>query len=188
MAIKPPVALRFPGRTALNSSGAVYVYNRTNGNWSSQPTYVKASNTGGYDTLDPSDENFGDVLVLSADGNTLAVGASGENSAATGVGGNQTDGCIAVPKTNCAYGSGAVYVYTLTTGSWSPQPTYVKASNTGVGGFGRSLALSDDGSTLAVGALGEDSAATGVGGNQANGCTAIPRTNCAAGSGAVYLY
>jgi hypothetical protein len=40
--------------------------------------------------------------------------------------------------------------------------------------------LSGDGSTLAVGALGEDSSATGIGGSQADDSAAL--------AGAVYLY
>jgi hypothetical protein len=40
--------------------------------------------------------------------------------------------------------------------------------------------ISADGSTIAVGALGEDSNATGINGDQSN--------NTAADSGAVYLY
>ena len=58
---------------------------------------------------------------------------------------------------------------------------YVKASNTGANDrFGTSIALSAGGSTLAVGALGEDSSATGIDGNQAD--------DSAGSSGAVYLY
>ena len=55
----------------------------------------------------------------------------------------------------------------------------MKASNTGAGDrFGGSVALTGD--TLAVGAEREDSAATGVNGDQTN--------NNAANSGAVYIY
>jgi hypothetical protein len=56
---------------------------------------VKASNTG-------SGDEFGFSVALSADGSTLAAGAVGEVSAATGVGGNQTDNSVPAP--------GAVYV------------------------------------------------------------------------------
>jgi len=42
-------------------------------------------------------------VALSADGTTLAVGAPGEASNATGIDGDQTN--------NSARGSGAVYVY-----------------------------------------------------------------------------
>jgi len=148
-----------------NNSGAVYVFVRDGlGTWSQQ-AYVKASNTGSSDEL-------GDSVALSGDGNTLAVGA-GEDSSATGIGGNQVD--------NSATNSGAVYVFVRDgLGTWSQQ-AYVKASNTGAGdSFGRSVALGSDGSTLAVGARGEDSNATGIGGNQAN--------NAASNSGAVYVF
>jgi hypothetical protein len=94
-------------------SGAVYVFTRSGGVWSQQ-AYVKASNTG------PGD-SFGFSLALSADGNTLAVGAYLENSNATGIGGNQAD--------NSALDSGAVYVFTRSGGVWSQQ-AYIKASNT----------------------------------------------------------
>ncbi len=71
-------------------------------------------------------------------------------------------------------------MYTRSGTTWSQQ-AYVKASNTGVGDqFGHSVPLSADGSTLAVGAWFEDSAATGINGNQAD--------NSASGAGAVYVY
>jgi cysteine-rich repeat protein len=145
-------------------SGAVYVFTRSGGTWR-QAAYVKASNTGGND-------RFGESVALSADGSILAVGAFVEDSAATGVGGDQAD--------NSADGSGAVYVFARSGGTWSQQ-AYVKASNTAVRDvFGISLALSGDGATLAVGAVGEDSAATGINGDQAD--------NSANGSGAAYVF
>lgn len=145
-------------------SGAVYVFTRAGNAWSKQ-AYVKASNTGAADY-------FGQAVALSADGNTLAVSAPGEDSAATGINGNQSD--------NGAANSGAVYVFTRAGTAWSQQ-AYVKASNTGGGDwFGQSLALSADGNTLAVGAIGEASAATGIGGDQTS--------DVAPGSGAVYVF
>src|SRR5258708_31656114 len=98
---------------ALNA-GAVYVFNRSGGNWVQQ-AYVKASNA-------KASDQFGASLALSGDGNTLAVGATGESSSATGINGNQADTSMA--------GSGAVYVFTRTGTAWSQQ-AYVKASNTG---------------------------------------------------------
>jgi hypothetical protein len=71
-------------------------------------------------------------------------------------------------------------VFTRSGTTWSQQ-AYVKASNTDAGDeFGSSVAFSADSSTLAVGALGEASAATGIGGNQAG--------NSASRAGAVYVY
>jgi hypothetical protein len=102
----------------------------------------------------------------------MAVGAHMERSAATGVDGNQTDTSVA--------GAGAVYVFERTGTVWS-QRAYVKSSNTGLGDiFGRAVALSDDGATLAVGAANEDSAATGFNGNQAD--------NSLIDAGAVYVF
>ncbi|MBK7155528.1 MAG: hypothetical protein IPH72_27765, partial [Sandaracinaceae bacterium] len=67
---------------------------------------------------------------------------------------------------NGASGSGAVYIFERVGSSWS-QTTYIKASNAEVADeFGASLAFSGD--TLAVGARWEDSAATGVDGNEAD--------------------
>jgi hypothetical protein len=62
----------------------------------SQQLYVKASNTGTYDS-------FGSAVALSTDAATLAVGARGEASASTGIGGDQAD--------NSAMFAGAVYVF-----------------------------------------------------------------------------
>jgi hypothetical protein len=125
-------------------AGAVYVFARSGGNWGQQ-AYVKASNA-------KASDRFGASLALSGDGNTMAVGATGESSSATGVNGNQADPSMA--------GSGAVYIFTRTGTAWSQQ-AYVKASNTGEKEdgeqFGYSVALSSDGNTLATGAIAERS-------------------------------
>jgi hypothetical protein len=140
---------------SMFSAGAVYIYARTGDRWAQQ-AYVKASNTG-------ADDQFGFAVALSADGNTLAVSAPYEDSAATGIDGNQADSSMA--------NSGAVYVFTRSGSAWSQQ-AYVKASNTGAAEegdqFGYSIALSSDGSMLVVGAIGEDSDATGINGDQNN--------------------
>ena len=151
------------------SAGAVYVYTRSGTTWT-QEAYVKASNPG-------TGDQFGFSVALSDNGNTLAVGATGEGSALTGV----TPGIVAETTAgNAAPGAGAVYVLTRSAGIWSQQ-AYVKASNTGaVDLFGASVSLSGDGNILAVGAIGESSAAVGIGGNQTD--------NTAAEAGAVYFF
>ncbi len=142
------------------SSGAVYVFTRAGVLWTQQ-AYLKASNTG-------TGDNFGSSVSLSGD--SLAVGASGEASAATGIGGDQND--------NAAPDAGAAYVFTRAGAAWTQQ-AYLKASNTGPGdGFGGVLSLSGD--TLAVAAYQEASAATGIGGNQ--------NDNTATLAGAVYVF
>ncbi|HWO18043.1 MAG TPA: DUF4215 domain-containing protein [Kofleriaceae bacterium] len=153
-----------PTNNSAGSAGAVYVFTRSGTTWSQQ-AYLKASNT------DAGDQ-FGESVALSADGSTLTVGAWSEASAVTGIGGNQAD--------NSAVDAGAVYVFTHSGAKWSQQ-AYLKASNTGAGDrFGSSIALSGDGSTLAVGAVHEASAATGIDGNQAD--------NAAVKAGASYVF
>lgn len=110
-----------------------------------QTAYVKASNTDAGDA-------FGWSVSLSGDGSTLAVGAQQEDSAALGIYGDEAD--------NSELEAGAVYVYVRDgAGSWI-QEAYVKASernrppevHSSVDLFGASVALSNDGNTLAVGA------------------------------------
>jgi hypothetical protein len=153
------------------NAGAAYVYNRIGAAWSQQ-AYVKASNT-------EAGDNFGWSVALSGDGNALAVGAYLENSAATGIDGNQTNDCGVASPFNCAADSGAVYVYTRAAGTWSQQ-AYAKTPNPEFNDqFGHSVALSGDGNTLAVGARREDGSTPGVGGTPNNSAT---------DAGAVYLY
>ena len=79
----------------LIAAGAVYTFTRSGTVWG-QPSYVKASNTGGGD-------GFGWKVALSADSATMAVSAVFEASAATGIGGNQSDNSAAL--------AGATYVF-----------------------------------------------------------------------------
>lgn len=146
------------GDQAENSApaaGAVYVFTRTADSWSQQ-AYIKASNTGDGDL-------FGFSLSLSVNGDILAVGAPQEDSAGA-------------PTDNSAVDAGAIYVFTRAGNTWAQQE-YIKASNTEAGDwFGRGVALSADGSTLAVAANGED----GAGGNEAD--------NSAENAGAAYVF
>lgn len=157
-------------------SGAVYIFTRSGGVWTQQ-AYLKASNTGAGDT-------FGFAVSLSADGNTLAVGATGEDSA----GGGEADDCAEPTPANCAQDSGAVYVFTRSGVDWA-QLAYIKAPNAGAGDvFGNGVALSADGTTLAMAAYLEDSGATGIDGNPVDDCGADTPVNCAQDSGAVYVF
>ena len=141
-------------------SGAAYVFTRSAGIWTQQ-AYLKASNS---DLLD----YFGISVAVSGD--TVVIGAFGEASSASGVNGDQAD--------NSAYQSGAAYVFSRSGSTWTQQ-AYLKASNTEAGDyFGVSVAVSGD--TALIGAFGESSNATGVGGNQAD--------NSAIYSGAAYIF
>jgi hypothetical protein len=86
----------------------------------------------------------------------LAVGAPGENSSVTGVFVPSGPGWLAALSDGTAAGSGASSVYRRASGNWTVK-AFVKAKNTGAGDeFGESVALSDDGGTLAVGAPSRD--------------------------------
>ncbi|HHI93529.1 MAG TPA: integrin [Gammaproteobacteria bacterium] len=151
---------------SFSSAGAVYLYRFDGQSWG-QEAYIKASNT-------DSSDVFGGAVALSADGNTLAVGASREDSSANGINGDASD------NSATGNGAGAVYLYRYDDGAWG-QRAYVKASNTDANArFGITVALSDNGDTLAVGAYEETSAATGLNGDQTD--------VTAPGAGAVYLY
>jgi hypothetical protein len=149
---------------SAGDSGATYVFVREATGWTQQ-AYLKASNA-------EADDEFGSAVSLSGDGGVLAIGAPGEDSSVDGVGGNQ--------NTNLASQAGAVYLFTRSGSAWS-QSAYVKASNSGTDRlFGRALALSRDGLALVVTSPAEGSGATGIGGNQAN--------NNRPESGAAYVF
>jgi len=145
-------------------AGAVYVFVRDGATWSQQ-AYVKASNTDAADV-------FGYQVGLSFDGDTLAVAAQGEDSAAPGVNFDETN--------NDAGGAGAAYVFSRDGASWTQQ-AYLKASNPEENDlFGSSIAISDDGDTIVVGALDEDGGQPGVNGD--------PTDNSGRGSGVAYVF
>ena len=146
----------------LAPRGMVLIYRRTAGVWSATPEATLAASNAA------DDDRFGDAVALSGD--TLVVGARGEDSNATGVGGNQGNNTVAE--------SGAAYVFRRNgSGVWS-QEAYLKASNTGANDqFGTAVGVSGD--VIVVGAPNEDSSTTGVN----------PASNeSAAEAGAAYVY
>lgn len=138
--------------------------------------YFKASNP------EPRDY-FGGAVVLSADGQTLAVSAWAERSFASGINGDETN--------NQLEQAGAVYVFRHRADGWR-QEAYVKPNHplsvpkpvTGdpVGmWFGASLALSADGGVLVVGAPNQSSTGLDISGQRVEDPTS-PR------KGAVYVF
>jgi CO dehydrogenase/acetyl-CoA synthase epsilon subunit len=144
--------------------GIVFICSRTGSTWSHQ-TSILGTNT-------EVGDDFGASVSISGDGKYLAVGATGEDSNATGINGDQDDDTFLQ--------SGATYLFSRSGSSWT-QEAYIKASNTAIDDqFGSSVSLNGDGTVLAVGAKFEDSNATGINGDQAN--------NASANSGAVYIF
>jgi uncharacterized delta-60 repeat protein len=115
---------------SAGDAGAAYVFERSGSNWS-QLAFLKASN--------PTDQDrFGSSVSIS--GNTIVVGAHGENAI----------------RNN----AGAAYVFVWNGFYWSQQ-AYLKASNPQAEAFfGFSVAIAGD--TLVVGAPQESSSSTGV--------------------------
>jgi len=157
---------------SIPQAGAAYIFTRTGGSWTQQ-AYVKASNTGRAGEGDGvgDGDQFGYSIALSGDGQTVAVGAVSEDSAAQQFDGDQND--------DSAQSAGAVYVFSRTGNTWAQQ-AYVKPPNAGGGdAFGFSVALSFDGNTLAAAAFTEDG-----GGRTIN----PPYDDLSSGSGALYVF
>ena len=101
----------------------------------------------------------------------MAVGATTEDSDATGINGDASN--------DSAASAGAVYVFSRDGNSWTQQ-AYIKGSNTEAGDlFGYHVSLSGNGNTLAVAGYDEDGPGRGVNVNQGNGGN---------GSGAIYVF
>jgi hypothetical protein len=142
------------------ASGAAYVLIRDESGWSEQ-AILTASNAGSQD---------GFTNAISISGDTLVVGAPFEDSAATGIDGDELD--------NAAENAGAAYVYVRDGSSWTQQ-AYLKASNTeAFDQFGTAVAISGD--TLVVSASSEWGGVAGVDGDQSD--------NSVPGAGAVYVF
>ena len=146
-----------------NGAGGVYIFSRTATGWSE---VLVAPN------VLENEDAFGSSVALSTDGVVLAVGATGEESSATGINGDDLD--------NTAPNSGAVFVYSKTQDVWQRE-AYIKASNTDADdNFGFSVDLSRHGNTLAVGTPYEKSASIGINGDQ--------QDNSLRFAGAVYVF
>ena len=125
------ITLPIQSNNSANAAGAVYVFTSVGG-WQQQ-AYVKASSPN-----PAADDWFGFSVALSADGNTLAVGA---------------------PQLSTS--NGAVYVYTRSGSTWTLQQKMTGGASGD--GFGWAVALSGNGLVLAVGAPFESTSASSSG-------------------------
>lgn len=117
--------------------GAVYMYRKVDGVWQQQQKLQAP---------DPeNNDGFGHSVSLSADGKLLAVGSHKENSSSTGINSEAN---------NNQHLAGASYVFKNNNSSWELD-AYIKPSYTyQYQLFGAITKLSEDGSTLIVGAPG----------------------------------
>jgi hypothetical protein len=155
-----------PQNEGASGSGAAYVFVRRGTEWT-QEAYVKASNTA-------PNAAMGSSIVLSADGNTLAVGSADEDSLSPGIDGDQRYSPVNEGS------AGAIYLYGRTNRAWVQQ-AYVKPFNPGPFDlFGIRIALSRDGSVLAAGSPFESGSGRGINPSQ--------HDRSASQSGAVYVF
>lgn len=156
-----------PADNTATFAGAAYVYTRTAGVWSAQQ-YLKAAVPGGINAPFDTGDNFGNSISI--DGDTLVIGAAGEDGNATTIGGDQND--------DSASGAGAVYAFTRSGSTWT-QAAYIKASNGEADDhFGTTVAVS--GLIVAGCSTGEDSNASGIDGDGSD--------NSVLSSGAAYIF
>jgi hypothetical protein len=142
--------------TTSKGTGAVYVFTRTGTTWTQQ-VYLKPS----YNFIQTADTmTFGTSLAVSGD--TLAVGAIGDNRLASGI-----NGAVSMQGATL---NGAVFVFVRNGSTWT-QAAYLKPSTYLPTNrqFGASLAL--EGNKLVVGATFDHTDAHGVNGaqNEKNG-------------------
>jgi hypothetical protein len=107
-------------------AGSAYVFTRSGTTWTEQ-TRVQASDAAASDY-------FGWSVALSSDGNTMAVGAYGDDNS----GGAD---------------AGSAYVFVRSGTTWTQQARVQASDAAAIGYFGYSITLSSDGNTMAVGAL-----------------------------------
>jgi hypothetical protein len=109
--------------------GSVTVYGRSGKSWVEEKVLVAENGS--------AEDWFGYSVAVSADGNTLAIGAVYAD-----VNGNKDEGSVSV--------------FARSGGAWSLQKTLNISGGAAGDLFGYAVALSADGSTLAVGAISDD--------------------------------
>jgi hypothetical protein len=114
---------------SYQQQGAAYVFVRSGTSWSQEAKLEAIYDAQNYD-------QFGYSVALSANGNTALIGAPNEDSSGTS-------------------NNGAAYVFTATGSSWSQQDKLLASDKDSGDLFGKSVALSSDGSTALIGAAWE---------------------------------
>lgn len=144
------------------------VYRRDASGWQPDPAFTFV---GGRAPKPPSNY-YGGPIAISADGRFVAVGSYSDENAGSGV--------VRGPLTRTSIYSGAVFVFERKPTAWSLRNMIKPNVASNQGAFGYGVSFGDNGKILAVGAMGEDSAARGIDGDQAD--TSAPD------SGAAWLY
>ena len=123
------VGANYQGTGVDIQKGAVYIFTRSGSTWTEQQK-LTASDAG-------TSDFFGSSVKLSADGNTIVVGAIGEDTS---------------PNSN----QGAAYVFIKVGSTWTEQAKLLASDPASNDEFGYSVAISSNGNTVIVGAWLED--------------------------------
>jgi hypothetical protein len=116
-------------RDAGDWTGSVYIFRYDGENWNEQ-TRLLADDTGYYW------EEFGFDVAISADSNTVLIGANKAN--------------------DNGFKSGAAYVFRYDGSDWIQQAKLLASDGVELATFGNSVAISGDGNTVFIGAPGKD--------------------------------
>ena len=120
------------GATGFSTFGGALLFTKNNGFW----VYDAAVDTSDVGLFFSLSDKFGSSVALSPDGNTLIIGVRGDNN------------------------KGDVYIFTKSNNTWTYDQTasdnFPDSMIESLDGFGSSLALSSDGTTLYIGASGDD--------------------------------
>jgi hypothetical protein len=131
------VAISYDGNTAIVGSqaetvfngqdGVAYVFTRSGTTWTQQARLVSVAN--------PKENSaFGNAVAISADGNTVLIGAYLYNPTGEFLGAQV----------------GAAYIFTRTGGTWAEQAFLLGSNGTYLDAFGDGVQLSADGNTAVV--------------------------------------
>ena len=140
------------GSSTLSNAGAAYIYKYNGSTWSQVQKIVasdRAVNT-----------QFGWSVSISNDGNSIVIGAVAESMDASG--------------SNQISAAGAAYIFTYNGSAWVQIQKVVASDRATYDFFGKSVSISGDGNTFAVGADAEDEDESGA--------------NTLSGSGSVYIF
>lgn len=129
---KNSIALSSDGNTAVisasgddSSKGSAYIFTRTGSTWSQQ------SKLTAYDGV--ASDLFSISVSISGDGNTVAIGASGDDSS-----------------------KGSVYIFTRSGSTWSQQTKITSVDSVASDEFGISVSLTTDAEAILIGARSND--------------------------------
>jgi len=128
------VADHWENSVSLND-GAIYVFRKSGNTWSQEQRILSNGIA--------HDDQFGTSVSISGDGNTIVAGAIGEDFP--------------------GHSTGAAYVFKHNGTSWSQTQQFGSLDLQNSDYFGKSVSISDDGSTIAVGAELETAGVQGSG-------------------------